>query len=71
MIDIRNSAEARQTPPLVTDGYIKSQVATLEEESEADKDILDEVDLTTLDEQTIAALYSGLVEDSPQEEDED
>ena len=68
---VKLSAEARQTPPFVTDGYIKSQVAALEEESESDKDILDEVDLATLDEQTIAALYSGLAEDPPQEDDED
>ena len=61
---VRFSAEARQTPPFVTDGYGKGQVATLEEPSGA-QDVLEEVDLATLDEQTIAVLYEGLDDDLP------
>ena len=70
---VRFSAEANQTFPYVSDGYHRGRVAAIDE-AEEDHDPQDEMDFTTLDDQTIAALYEGLVdepseEEAPEEED--
>ena len=67
---VRFSAEAQQTPPFVTDGYGKGQVAAVEGPTEV-QDVLEEVDLAALDDQTIAVLYDGLGEDLLPEPDEE
>lgn len=64
-------AEAHQTTPTVTEGYGK--VATIADE-DAGEDILDEVDLSTMDDATISALFDEMQieddeEDPGQQED--
>ena len=62
--------EAKQTLPTVTEGYQRAQVAAIEEEDpglEAESDLLDDVDFSSMDDATIAALYEQL----QQEEDDD
>ena len=67
---VRFSAEARQTLPFVTDEYARGQVATIDNADE-ETDPLEDVDLTTLDDQTIAALYEGLADEPPEEDDQE
>ena len=60
-------AETQQTLPVVTGGYGWQQVAALEDdggilEAEECQDLLEGVDLTTLDEETVAALLEELQE---------
>ena len=64
---VRFSAEAHQTLPYVSDGYARGRVAAIEDPIE-DIDPQDEMDFTTLDDQTIAALYEGLADEPPEEE---
>ena len=60
-------AEAQQTFPVVAEGYGRKCIAALESEGDASGvqdcvDLLDGVDLATLDEATVAALYEELQE---------
>ena len=75
-----HSAEAGAAYPFSGDRYrdprTRKQVATLEENPsevvaavEAETDILDECDFSTLDDQTIAALYEDIIKDDPLYED--
>ena len=64
---VRFSAEAHQTLPYVSDGHNRGRVAAIEDATE-DIDPQDEMDFTTLDDQTIAALYEGLADEPPEEE---
>ena len=64
---VRFSAEAHQTLPYVSDGYHRGRVAAIED-ADGDLDLQDEMDFTTLDDQTIAALYEGLVDETSEEE---
>ena len=57
-------AEASQTLPVVAESYGKRRVAAIAEEAETvdipdGQDLLADVDLATLDEATVAALYGG------------
>ena len=73
-----NPAEAKFTPPVVTEGYganqLPRQISTIEERHEEEElpqvgdstDILDDLDFNTLDEATIAALYEE-IKDIPME----
>ena len=74
------SAEAGANYPFNGDRYgehkLKKQVAAVEEYPaeavatvEAESDILDEYDFSTLDEQTIAALYEEVIQEEPLQED--
>ena len=49
----------------------KRSASTAKEWGTSRRDVLDEVDLTTLDEQTIAALYHGMEDDPLQDEEDD
>ena len=58
-------AEAAQTYPEVTKGYGKKRIATIADDPDPSdapecQDLLADVDLTTLDEATVAALYKEL-----------
>ena len=60
-------AEAQQTFPVVAESYGWTRIAALESEGDATDvqdcaDLLDGVDLKTLDEATVAALYEELQE---------
>ena len=60
-------AETQQTLPLVTEEYGRQQVAMLEDdggtpEAEECQDLLEGVDLMTLDKETVAALFEELKE---------
>ena len=57
--------EANQTLPVVTESYGRRQIAAIAEEAEPSdlsggQDLLADVDLATLDEATVAALYEEL-----------
>ena len=67
-------AEASQTFPVVNESYGKGRVAAINEEATLsdnpeDQDLLDGVDLTTLDEATVAVLYEELQQ--PDDDGED
>ena len=67
-------AEASQTFPVVNKSYGKGRIAAINDETAPtdnpeDQDLLAGVDLTTLDEATVAALYEELQQ--PDEDDED
>ena len=58
-------AEASQTFPVVNESYGRGKVAAINDEAAPadnpeDQDLLADVDLTTLDEATVAALYEEL-----------
>ena len=58
-------AEANQTLPLVAESYGRKRVAAIADDTESadipdGQDLLADVDLATLDEATVAALYEEL-----------
>ena len=63
-------AEAANTLPIVAESYGRQWIATMEEDagpSGVEDDLLADVDLTTYDEATVAALYEEL-HDLPEDE---
>ena len=68
--------EAQQTLPVVTDSYGRKHIAALEngrdtQDNQDCSDLLDGVDLATLDEATVATLYEELQEPESGEEETD
>ena len=68
--------ESQQTLPVVADSYGCKWVAALEDDSGTQdaqdcSDLLDGVDLATLDQATVAALYEELQEAESDEEETD
>ena len=69
-------AEASQTFPVVNESYGRGKIAAINEDTTLsdnpeDQDLLDGVDLTTLDEATVAALYEELQQPDDDGEDSD
>ena len=69
-------AEASQTFPVVNESYGKGRVAAISDEPASfdnpeDQDLLADVDLTTMDEATIAALYKELQQPDLDDSDSD
>ena len=69
-------AEASQTFPIVNESYGQGRVTAIEEDSTTvdnpeDQDLLAGVDLTTLDEATVAALYEELQQPDLDDDDSD
>ena len=69
-------AEASQTFPVVNESYGKGRVAAINDETAPvdnpeDQDLLADVDLTTLDEATVAALYEELQQPDLDDADSD
>ena len=69
--------EARQTPPIVTEGYRARQIAAIQEDQETpDSDqpelseVLEDYDISTLDEATLATLYEALCEEEEEPADD-
>ena len=68
--------ESQQTLPVVADSYGRKRIAALEDDSGTQEpqdcsDLLDGVDLATLDQATVAALYEELQEAESEEEETD